>query len=333
MWLPLAQAESGGLRNTIDSLARTPLSQIVVFVFICSVIRLTLYGYLKNTPPHKRHGGYPIAKFFNEAMDAIVYAGVFVFMIIRPFFIQAFLIPSGSMLQTLHLNDFIVANKAIYRYSEPQIGDIVVFKPPKFVLDRGQDDQDYIKRLQGRPGDMIEIKAGFLYRNGQKVVEPYLADSQDNDHVTAQGPETAMTGNSLGAPPIDWKLIQYKGKARPDLYDQYFPVMTVDGDANYGNENTIARRYAVGYIDDPSNIHSYPTSWKSREQFTPEERQFESELIQAPAVKIPSGFYLFMGDNRNHSYDGRCWGLVQRDDIVGRSEVIWLPFSRWRVTR
>lgn len=333
MWLPLAQAESGGLRNTIDSLARTPLSQIVIFVVVCSILRMAIFGYLKNTAPHKRLGFYPVAKFINEAMDAIVYAGVFVFMIIRPFFIQAFLIPSGSMLQTLHLNDFIVANKAIYRYTEPKLGDIVVFKPPKFVLDQGQDDQDYIKRLQGTPGDFVEIKSGVLYRNGTRVNEPYLSDSLDNDHQLTAGPETLMRGNSSTADAIDWKLIQYKGKARPDLYDQYIPVISLYGESNFGSECTIARKFAVGYIDDPRNIHSYPMAWKAKSELTPDEIAFENELKAAPAVKIPKGFYLFMGDNRNHSYDGRCWGLVPRDEIVGRSEFIWLPLNRWRITR
>ena len=40
-----------------------------------------------------------------------------------------------------------------------------------------------------------------------------------------------------------------------------------------------------------------------------------------------------MGDNRNESFDGRAWGLVPRDNVIGRSEFIWLPFSRWRITR
>ena len=58
-----------------------------------------------------------------------------------------------------------------------------------------------------------------------------------------------------------------------------------------------------------------------------------SKLIQAPAEKVPPGYYLMMGDNRNGSFDSRGWGLVPRDAIVGRSEAIWLPMSRWRATR
>jgi signal peptidase I len=66
--------------------------------------------------------------------------------------------------------------------------------------------------------------------------------------------------------------------------------------------------------------------------------QFDDQRLgmsfkDAPAVKVPKGYYLMMGDNRNGSFDSRGWGLVPRESIIGRSEVIWLPFSRWRLTR
>ena len=57
----------------------------------------------------------------------------------------------------------------------------------------------------------------------------------------------------------------------------------------------------------------------------------ESEWPKAralPAEKIPPGYFLFMGDNRNGSFDGRGWGLVPRESIVGRAEFVWLPLPR-----
>src|SRR5580658_5543171 len=117
------QEASGGYRQTVDTLARTPLSQIFIVVAVLTVVRLALVPYLRNVPRHKRFFGYASGRFLNEVLDAVIYAGVFVFMIIRPFAIQAFLIPSGSMWPTLYVNDFIVANKAIYRYSDPKDGD------------------------------------------------------------------------------------------------------------------------------------------------------------------------------------------------------------------
>jgi len=177
-----AQAEqSGGYRELIDHLARTPLSQVVIFVTVLSVIRLAIYPVLRNTLPHKRTGVFGLYRFINEVVDAFVYAGVFVFMIIRPFLLQAFLIPSGSMWPALYVNDFIVANKAIYRYTEPKFQDIIVFRPPPTAAEapgdldeHGDMTKDFIKRCIGLPGDLIEMKEGTLYRNGQKVEEPYV---------------------------------------------------------------------------------------------------------------------------------------------------------------
>jgi signal peptidase I len=337
VWPLLAQhdAGGGGFQQTIDSLARTPLSQIVIFVSVCSIVRIAVYQYLRNTLPHKRHGIYSLAKFLNEAMDAVIYAGVFVFMLIRPFAVQAFLIPSGSMLQTLYVKDFIVANKAIYRYSEPKFQDIVVFKPPQVALNKDQGDVDFIKRCIGTPGDLVEVKNGKLWRNGQPVDEPYLSDSPGRDEAgngnpRATGKDTAMT--------LDWKLVHYLGKARPDLYDQYIPVQIntkADADGprcNYGFGGA-CELFAVASADGPNPTTSWVMDWTPKEQLTKAEWDYDHELEAAPPAKVPVGYVLMMGDNRNNSYDGRAWGLARRDDVIGRSEFIWLPISRWRITR
>ncbi|MCE9557322.1 MAG: signal peptidase I, partial [Armatimonadetes bacterium] len=52
------------------------------------------------------------------------------------------------------------------------------------------------------------------------------------------------------------------------------------------------------------------------------------ELWAKPAVQIPPGYFTMMGDNRNNSSDGRFWGLVSRENIIGRAEVIMMPFGR-----
>lgn len=318
MWPLLAQhsAGTGGLQQTIDSLARTPLSQIVLFVAACTAVRMAMYGYLRNTVPHRRHGIYSVAKFSNEAMDAIVYAGVFVFMLIRPFAVQAFLIPSESMTDTLLINDFIVANKAIYRYSEPQRGDIMVFKPPIEALNADQKDVDFIKRCIGIPGDVVEVRDGKLWRNGSAVDEPYLREAKID---------------------LDWKLIHYTGSARPDLAGRYVPVQISPDRStplryNY-QFNSIARAFAMGSADGPDSPISGVMQWKIPDTLTDKELQYERELEAAPPAAVPKGFVLMMGDNRNGSYDGRAWGLVKREDVIGRSEFIWLPVSRWRITR
>jgi signal peptidase I len=316
--LPIAQVQPGGFRELVDNLARTPLSEVVLFVLVLSVIRLVISPILKNTPPHKRSGAYGLFRFVNEVLDAFVYAGVFVFMLIRPFAVQAFLIPSGSMWPTLYVNDFIVANKAIYRYSDPKAGDIVVFKPPKTAVTESQVDRDgqvkvdFIKRCVGVPGDVIEIQEGVVYRNGKPWGEPFRHYSEctdvDKENCVNFRSLTASEKTGLTLPNFKW--VKYKGELIPLNFTQY--------DSN----SAAARGGTFGEV-------VYAVAPK----FQIDDQDEAMRLRDLPAEPIPPGHYMMMGDNRNGSFDSRGWGLVPREAIIGRSEVIWLPISRWRMTR
>ena len=101
-------------------------------------------------------------------------------VIIRAFVVQPFKIPSGSMLETLQIGDYLLVtrfnysikvpfiDKEVIRTGNPQRGDVIVFKYPK------DPAQDYIKRVIGLPGDTIEIRDKQLYRNGKQIHEPYV---------------------------------------------------------------------------------------------------------------------------------------------------------------
>lgn len=108
-----------------------------------------------------------------EYVQAIVIA-IILALIIRKFVIQAYKIPSGSMLETLQIGDHILVNKFIYYLKDPERGDIMVFKYPK------DKKRDFIKRLIAMPGETIEIKDKKVYINGQLLEEPY-ADFKDSE--------------------------------------------------------------------------------------------------------------------------------------------------------
>lgn len=101
---------------------------------------------------------------FREYAEAIIIA-VILALFIRTYVVQAFKIPSGSMIPTLLIGDHILVNKFIYRFNKPERGEIIVFKYPQ------DPSRDFIKRLIGLPGDVIEIRDKHLYINGNSMEE------------------------------------------------------------------------------------------------------------------------------------------------------------------
>lgn len=121
----------------------------------------------------------PKKSVWREYAEALVVALVLA-LVIRTFIVQAFKIPSESMLQTLQVGDHLLASKFaygvkipftdkyIYEGDSPQRGDIIIFQYPN------DPSVDYIKRVIGVPGDVIEVRDKQLYRNGQPVKEAYI---------------------------------------------------------------------------------------------------------------------------------------------------------------
>ncbi len=105
--------------------------------------------------------------FARELVETIVLALILA-MVIKTFVIQAFKIPSGSMLHTLQIGDHILVNKFIYRFTDPRRGDVIVFLYPE------DESRDFIKRIIGLPGDTLEVRNRVVYVNGTPLQEPYV---------------------------------------------------------------------------------------------------------------------------------------------------------------
>jgi signal peptidase I len=108
---------------------------------------------------------------FTELCLTILVAFVLVFGLVRPFVLEAFRIPSESMVPTLEVGDRVFVNKFIYRFAEPERGDVVVFES----VNGGEED--LIKRIVAVAGDEIEVRNGTLLVNGEEQEEPYLTEN------------------------------------------------------------------------------------------------------------------------------------------------------------
>src|SRR6185437_5266825 len=127
-----------------------------------------------------------------ENTKTIVYAGL-IAVVIRTFLFEPFNIPSGSMIPTLLIGDYLFVAKYSYGFSHfsfpfspdffsgrvfpsvPHRGDVIVFRYPP------DPSEDYIKRVIGLPGDHVQVRDGQLYINGTEVQRQPAGDYTTDD--------------------------------------------------------------------------------------------------------------------------------------------------------
>ncbi len=189
-------------------------------------------------------------------LPILIAVALVVAVVIKTFLFQAFFIPSGSMKETLQIEDRVLVNKISYTIGEIARGNVVVFDDPRPGFEEPSENvvssafrnlfesiglatpqSEFIKRVIGLPGDEVELVQNQLFVNGAAVDEPYLA-------ADAQPPSSC-------------------------------------GTADFG------------------------------------------------PMTVPDGHLMVMGDNRCHSSDGRSFGPIPIDDVVGKAFVIIWPPSRW----
>lgn len=107
-----------------------------------------------------------IAAFFDFLQGIVVVLAIMVMIYL--FIMSPQEINGASMEPNFHNSEYILTNKIEYKLSEPQRGDVIIFKSPR------DKDIDYIKRIIGLPGDTVMVKNNAYYVNGQKLNEPYL---------------------------------------------------------------------------------------------------------------------------------------------------------------
>ncbi len=107
---------------------------------------------------------------FYENFEAL-YTALILALLIKSFLFEAYKIPSSSMEDTLQIGDRIFVNKFWYNFDDVDVGDIVVFKTEGISI-YDPEKPYYIKRVVGKAGDELEIRNGYIYRNGKILDSP-----------------------------------------------------------------------------------------------------------------------------------------------------------------
>ena len=214
---------------------------------------------------------------------------------IRSFIVAPFNIPTGSMIPTLYMGDYLVVAKWPYGYSRfsfpftfpsfqgrilsklPKRGDVAVFRPPGAKI-------EFIKRVIGVPGDTIEVRGGMLILNGRPLprqsLRPFAMPISPNSPCKVVPPASPM-------------VVRLGDGRMYCLYPAYRE--TLPGGPSY----TVLDQVENPRADD------------------------------FPATKVPAGHIFLMGDNRDDSLDSRFStaeggiGLVPVENLVGRALVTY----------
>lgn len=193
---------------------------------------------------------------FWETVSVVIQA-LLLAAVIRTLLFQPFTIPSGSMMPTLLVGDYIFVNKFAYGYSkysmpfspdlfdgriwegEPKRGDVVVFRfPPNPSI-------DYIKRCVGLPGDRIQVKEGVLYINDKPV--PKVADGTFNSDYSRDLRDNIPVFKET----IDGKSFDTLDEAPDTLGDNTREFIVPEGHyfmMGDNRDNSADSRFDVGYV-------------------------------------------------------------------------------------
>ncbi len=144
--------------------------------------------------------------------------------VLRTYIIEARVIPTGSMLPTIQLQDRIIVDKFLFKQlDEIRPGDIIVFRPPPSA----HSSEDFIKRVIGLPGDKVEIRNHTTYVNGQPLYEPYLLERSKEDFGPVAVPLDALfvmgDNRNSSADSREWGFLPIKNVSGRALF-RYWPL-------------------------------------------------------------------------------------------------------------
>lgn len=232
-----------------------------------------------------------------EWVQSILIAFI-VAMFIRTFFIQPYRIPSGSMLPTLKVGDHPLVNKLIYKIREPQRGDVIVFLYP--VIEYGCVQCSYKYKFLGL-FNRYEYRSIYEYREDYDKVKygniPFEKLS-DNWNCPKCGADKSNF-KKLPRKPFIKRLIGLPGETIKIANGKIY----INGKA----------------LEEPLSITQ--RHYVSTKNFGTEE------------IKIPLDSYFALGDNTSNSKDGRYWGFVPKENLIGKATYIYWPIHRIRKIR
>ena len=163
--------------------------------------------------------------WWRETIETVLWALVLA-LILRYFVVQAFWIPSGSMIPTLIPGDRVLVSKFWYHFQPPKRGQIIVFKYP---LD---PKRDFIKRVIGHPGEVVSLEEGVVYIDGEPLAEPYVKNHDSYNMEPIKVPEKSYFVMGDNRPNSQdsrfWGFVPKENLIGPAFF-RYWPLSRIGG--------------------------------------------------------------------------------------------------------
>lgn len=238
---------------------------------------------------------------------------VLVVLLLRTFVAEPFRIPSGSMMPTLDVGDFILVNKFAYglrlpafnnkvvSIGEPKRGDVVVFRFPGYLC---RDPQGKLTRVGGTEGGPPALG------DNDACPDPALPVSSQNwiKRVVGLPGDTIEVHDSQitinGKPVLSDEIGPYVGNPQREADGELMSFGATLWHEHLGDRNHLVARMPL----------RMPTM------------SIPNALV---ASKVPPGCYLVMGDDRENSLDGRWWGCMPEKNLAGKAFLIWMSWKGW----